>query len=106
MPLSIEEVKEIERKRGEKKDKVIEFFKEQEKDDGTTDFFSSQQVSQRMDISVKSATDILKDMNTKTLVWPIEFINKGQTTTMRLWKVEERGFFYYGATFYKRNRKK
>jgi hypothetical protein len=106
MPLSIEEVKEIERKKGEEKDKVIEFFKKQEKEDGATDFFNSQQVSQRIDISVKSATDILKDMNAKTLVWPIEFINKGQTTTMRLWKIEEKGTFYYGATFYERNRKK
>ena len=101
MPLSIEEVKKNKEKKDEEKEKVVEFFKEQE-EDGKTDFFSSEEVSQGTGISVKSVADILEMIHLDTVArYPIEFQNEGQIIRMRLWKVEEKGIFYYGATFYR-----
>ena len=105
MPLSIKEVKEIKEKKGEEKERVIKFFKEQKREDGETDFFNSREVSQETGISVKSAADILEAIHTETLArQPIEFRDKEKITTMRLWKVEKDKTFYYGAEFYKQEK--
>ena len=104
MPLSKEEVEEIGQKKKEEKEKVIEFFKEQEKEDGKTDSFNEEEVAQKTDISVKSAGNILEAIHTKTLAEPIVFIDKGQTKTMRLLKTEKKEIFYYGARFYKQKK--
>ncbi len=104
MPLGRKEVKEIKEKE-EEREKVINFFKQQGREDGETVFFNSKEISQETGISVKSAADILEAIHTETLArQPIEFRDKGQTTIMRLWKVKKYETFYYGATFYRQEK--
>lgn len=109
MPLSIKEVKEIKKEKREEREKVINFFKQQEREDGETVFFNSQEISQETGISIKSAADILEAIHMETrALQPIElqdkFQDKEKITTMRLWKVEKDKIFYYGAEFYKQEK--